>query len=391
MTSDMSDNILILGASVRAAAFSALSAGLRPVCGDLFADADLAARAAVTAVRPYPAGFEDFARAAGPGPWMYTGALENEPELVDSISRRRPLHGNAGQVLKRVRDPVGVRRTLVQAGLDAPECRATSAGLPRDGTWLCKPLKSSGGRRLHVLNAKTTVGPRNTACYFQRHVEGLPCAAVYVAASGESRLLGVTEQLLRSAHPGEPEFCYTGSIGPLRLSEQVATTFDRIGRALSSEFELQGIFGVDAILAGETVWPVEVNPRYTASVEVLERALGFSAVDLHVRACRDRQLPPIVDVPILPSAGKWFGKQILFATADLEVTQRFTEQALRRNRRPEQPEVADIPLPGTRLTVGQPVLTVLGLGDSHSEMRQVLNSRSQQWSDLLHSNQSGTA
>lgn len=381
----MSDSILIVGASVRAAAFSALAAGLRPVCGDLFADADLAARAAVTAVRPYPAGFVDFARTAPPGPWMYTGALENEPELVDRISRNRPLLGNSGEVLKRVRDPVGVHRTLVRAGLVAPECRATSAGLPRNGTWLCKPLKSSGGRRVHLMDAETAIDRRDFACYFQQRIEGLACAAVYLAAGGESRLLGVTEQLLRSAHPREPKFCYSGSMGPLRLSEQAAATFDLIGRVLSGEFELQGIFGVDAVLAGETVWPVEVNPRYTASVEVVERALGISVVDLHVAACRDRQLPSIVEIPIIsPSSGKWFGKQILFATADIEITPRFTEQALRHNRRPEQPEVADIPRPGTRLTVGQPVLTVLAHGDSDAEMRQMLNDRSRQWADLLY-------
>ena len=38
------DNLLIFGASTRAAAFSALRAGLRPWCADLFGDADLVSR-----------------------------------------------------------------------------------------------------------------------------------------------------------------------------------------------------------------------------------------------------------------------------------------------------------------------------------------------------------
>jgi uncharacterized protein len=381
----MHDTIVILGASVRAAAFSALAAGLRPRCGDLFADADLAERAVVTAVRPYPMGFEAFALTAPPGPWMYTGAMENEPELVDRIHRRRPLYGNSGEVLRRVRDPVGVQRALAKAGLDAPDCRATSVGLPRDGSWLYKPLKSSGGRRVRVLNGKTSVGRDDSACYFQRRIEGLPCAAVYVAAGGKSQLLGVTEQLLRPAHPGAAPFRYTGSLGPLRLGSQATATFDQIGRVLSGEFELRGLFGVDAILQGDAVWPVEVNPRYTASVEVLERARAFSAVDLHVAACSDARLPPIVDPPSAPCGGKWCGKQILFAAAEVAVSRQFTEQALRENCRADQPDVADIPVPGTKLTMGQPVLTVLGDADSRAEMRQVLRERLEHWERWLYS------
>ena len=38
------EHLLIVGASARAAAFSALRAGLRPWCADLFGDDDLRAR-----------------------------------------------------------------------------------------------------------------------------------------------------------------------------------------------------------------------------------------------------------------------------------------------------------------------------------------------------------
>ena len=35
---------------------------------------------------------------------------------------------------------------------------------------------------------------------------------------------------------------------------------------------LRGVFGIDAIVRNGVPWPVEVNPRYTASVEVIEIA-----------------------------------------------------------------------------------------------------------------------
>src|SRR6516165_6344986 len=94
-------NLILTGASVRAAAFSALRAGLRPWCVDLFADADLQGccpAQAIPAAR-YPEGLVDRLAAGPAGPWMYTGALENWPGLVGEISRRRRLWGNDAATL----------------------------------------------------------------------------------------------------------------------------------------------------------------------------------------------------------------------------------------------------------------------------------------------------
>ena len=79
---------------------------------------------------------------------------------------------------------------------------------------------------------------------------------------------------------------YAGSLGPLPLDPRRHASLTRIGEVLAREFDLRGLFGVDFIDDGAEPWPIEVNPRYTASIEVLERALSFSAVGWHVAACR---------------------------------------------------------------------------------------------------------
>src|SRR5262245_1733505 len=96
--------IIIAGASARAAAFSALRAGLEPYCFDLFADADLAARCPVVRLDAdgYPHNLLKEIRKSPTGPWMYTGGLENHPRLVDAISRERELWGNGAAVLNQV-------------------------------------------------------------------------------------------------------------------------------------------------------------------------------------------------------------------------------------------------------------------------------------------------
>ena len=102
-----STNLLIFGASTRAAAFSALRAGLRPWCADLFADVDLRARCDTFRLRSggYPQEFVELANQELPGPWMYTGALENWPRLIARLASRRGLWGNGANPLAMARSP----------------------------------------------------------------------------------------------------------------------------------------------------------------------------------------------------------------------------------------------------------------------------------------------
>src|SRR5437870_12500656 len=137
---DSSEHVLLIGASVRAAAGSALRAGLRPWCVDLFADADLAAACPARRLPgKYPHGFIAAAAAAPAGPWLYTGGLENWPTLVGRLARARPLWGNGPQVLRAVRRPDNVPQLLKERGLPCPGLHAPHAMVPRSDCWLRKP------------------------------------------------------------------------------------------------------------------------------------------------------------------------------------------------------------------------------------------------------------
>src|SRR5262249_25634739 len=59
---------------------------------------------------------------------------------------------------------------------------------------------------------------------------------------------------------------------------------DAIGRLLVKSLGLRGLFGVDFVLEGGRPWVVEVNPRYTASVEILELAGHRSFLREHAAA-----------------------------------------------------------------------------------------------------------
>src|SRR5689334_22231352 len=150
-----SAGLIIIGASARAAAFSALRAGLRPWCADLFADRDLQNRCAVTRLTGhYPDGFRQVIDSDLPGPWMYTGGLENWPRLVERWAKRRPVWGNAARSLSLARDPEHVTRLLLDRGMPAPTFCRPGARLSADKLWLCKPAKSAGGVGIHFWSEK---------------------------------------------------------------------------------------------------------------------------------------------------------------------------------------------------------------------------------------------
>ena len=403
----MPGHLLILGASVRAAAFSAARSGFLPLGADLFADVDLRRWARAVRVENYPAGLADAAHNAPPAPWLYTGGLENHPDLVDRIASSRPLLGNRGDVLRAVRDPQRLGEQLRAAGLCYPPVAFSPERLPRDGSWLHKPLASSGGLGIEVWqgdsgqwavesgqwsvgssrrgataglssSADGTFGQANGGpsdsgpqitdaargrFFFQARIDGQPCSAVYVAAADRAVLLGATRQLLATTGTGAGPFCYAGSLGPLRLAPMLDHQLQIIGQEIARRFSLVGLFGVDLVLADDQFWVIEVNPRFPASVEVLERACGFEAVAIHVEACRRGRLPP----PPAPS-GMWCGKAILWARADLVVPADFPGLAPPADLK-SWPALADVPAPGTRIRAGGPIATVLAeTGDEPSLM-----------------------
>ncbi len=369
--------LLILGASVRAAAFSASRAGMAPNACDLFADADLSRHCPATRVESYPAGLAHWAFSAPPAAWMYTGGLENHPQLVDEIASQRTLYGVGGETLRAVRDPWRLRAALTARGLLAPACLDAQSPPPCNGDWLRKRLRSSGGAGVAPWDEALARRPHAASVsdvYFQQRIAGLPCAGVFVAAARQAHLLGVTEQIIGAAWCGAGGFQYAGSLGPLRLRPEILDQWRRIGDCLAETFSLVGLFGVDAVQDDRAVWPVEVNPRYTASVETLERGLDLRTVDLHVRGCREGRVAP----PPRGGASMWTGKAIVYASKSIQISPATTRRLLDANQ-DDWPVVADIPAAGTHIRARRPILTVFARAKDRDGLLNALQASVSHW------------
>ena len=299
------------------------------------------------------------------------------PSLVDEMAVIRPLWGNAGEVLRQVRNPLKVADVLLVAGIPCPAVARSSDSLSSDMRWLKKSLYSAGGAKVYRWNPRSEPPDCSTDDYFQQYddyfqqyIDGQSCSAVYVADKRSAVLLGVTRQLIGSAWAGASGFRYTGSIGPISLPESVMSQFVAIGSALARAFDLVGLFGVDAIVNPEGVWSVEVNPRYTASTELLDLAFGFQAVALHVETCESGTLP---QAP-LPFKGRCFGKAILFASKDFVISPKLSVK-LEAEKGSKPARLADIPVTGSIIQAGWPVITLLAEATDEPAVFQSLQQR----------------
>src|SRR5262249_43082260 len=108
-----------------------------------------------------------------------------------------------------------------QAGIAAPEAMPTADGLPRDGSWLRKPIRSAGGAKISVWHGPNSSGDAGDLDFFyQQHKPGKSHSAVYLAARGKAELLGLTRQLTGPAW-SQRAFGYAGSLGPIQLRERL--------------------------------------------------------------------------------------------------------------------------------------------------------------------------
>ncbi len=370
-------SLLIVGASARAAAMSAARAGFTPRAIDQFADLDLCQLGPVSQLQRYP--YEALALICNEPdlPWIYTGGLENYPRLIDRLAAERPLLGNPGSVVRLCRDRRAWRTVLDRAGIAIPRESDDAGRVPTDGSWIVKRRRSAGGLHVRRWTKSTAEHGLPRGWYLQQFVEGVQLGATFIAERDRARFLGATCSLVTSDVPSLP-WLYGGSLGPVPLTESVQQQLVQLGTLLAREFRLIGLFGIDLILASDQLYALELNPRYTASVECLELATGVKAIPLHVAACRGESLQ--MD---MPRGSSIVGKQIVYARQVLQVEQHHVDAWLAENTDPLRPLIADIPRVGTTIPAGQPIATVFATGSTIDETRLALEQRADHFLSTL--------
>ncbi len=364
---------MIVGVSTRAAAQSACRAGYHIKTVDYFGDYDQKRCCPNISLRRdlgqpfsawglFHAAWLDAGGLRGVDEVVYLANLENHPEVIAAFERRTRVLGNGARTVAAVRDWETLAASAARLGIRTPRTlppgRTAAAG-----AWLAKPRRSGGGHGIRPWRGEVLRG----GWLVQEYVRGTPCSVAFAADGRRAVVLGVSEQLIGRAEFGAGGFRYCGNIFPLSqvsaatLSSLTARLQDLAGE-LARAFGLVGVGGIDFILAGSEPVILELNPRYTGSMELVERATGASIFHVHMRAVSG-DLP---DPGTFQGAGGYWGKAIVFA---------------RRNGIARRTDcwldlgVCDVPFDGESIRARSPVCTVIARGPTRDACLEALRAR----------------
>jgi predicted ATP-grasp superfamily ATP-dependent carboligase len=161
---------------------------------------------------------------------------------------------------------------------------------------------------------------------------------------------------------GARDYRYCGSLlAGADLFPHQAELLERatdLATVVTREFQLVGLNGIDFIARDGIPYPIEVNPRFSSSMELIERGQGISMFELHAGACRG-VLPMAT-----PPAGIVHGKAIVFARRSLTIHRSPLWEVGR--------DLADLPHEGERILRGRPICTVFAEAPTADECHELL-------------------
>jgi predicted ATP-grasp superfamily ATP-dependent carboligase len=386
--------VLIGGISVRPMAESAVRSGYPVIALDAFGDRDLHELTESYSLRRdfryvySPAALYKASRKMNFDAVAYMSNLENYPDILARFGEKSRVVGNAPGIVAAVRNWSDLFGRLGSAGFSVPETCYADAGRPVDSgrRWLAKPLLSGGGHGIHFYDPIIERSSGSEKRYsvsgsmLQEYIPGRPCSAAFVANGKECRVLGIAEQLIGMKAFGAGGFRYTGTILPVAEmldSDSRRTILGKVRRLaefLTREYGLAGVNGIDFILLNDQVYLTEVNPRYSASMEVIEIAYGLPVFHLHWKSVVNGELPGF-DLEAEFILGKFYGKGIIFAEKD--VTMPGTKSWLGRG-------IRDVPASGEKIPGSGPVCTILAGGRNRKETLAELIRRAEELKEEIY-------
>jgi uncharacterized protein len=361
-----------MGVSARWLAQSLHDAGHPLIAADLFADCDSAEYTEIhraEAIEDFP----DLVAKLRPSMAVMGGGLETHIDIVESIAQRTTLLNCSAQAIRRVRDPWELQNFAEQVSIRFPKTYRLGERPQKSVSFVRKELNRSGGA--HVRRDESNEVTDQS--YFQSWIDGVPMSASFLACPSSCKTLGVFRQLVgESAFGCKYPFQFAGAIGPLDVCPSIQKQIDKCGALISKQFGLIGLFGLDFILdSQELIWLIEVNPRPTSTMELLERSGSSSLLSAHLQAFR---VPTNSSGDCAVKSSLIAAKAILFwdRNESFEVGASLHKKLMDAWR---VGDIADVPNLGTIVKLGQPIITIYGTGIDETAALKSLYDRANSW------------
>lgn len=291
---------------------------------------------------------------------LLTSGLEDNPQSLTDFNRVVPIIGNDPRTIRKIRDKTGFFHELTRIAIRHPETAlaetveeglqaAKDIGYPV----VAKPLSGFGGVGIRKVKSRkdlTSFFPKNVpstqGILIQEFVPGLHASASFLCTHEKSILLTLNKQLLGIREMGQREpFGYCGNVVPVPESSKLLNACKDVVQKIGLHFRLVGSNGVDLVISEDgTPHVIEVNPRFQATLECVERVLRINLVEAHIKACIEGVLPSLRNERPTTSCVRL----ILYAH------QRSIAPILSNLE-----EVRNIPLPRSIIEAGEPICSII--------------------------------
>ena len=203
--------------------------------------------------------------------FVYGSLFDTKPALLGWVAERIKLLGNSAVILQLARS-FDFFKLLDDLNIVHPE---VSLKEPDDvDSWLAKSLFSTGGA--HVKPAAMY----KKDDYFQRKIEGVSVSLLFVADGKAARAIGFNQQF--SAPTIEMPYRFAGAVSNIVLTQQIQRQFIEAADKLTEALGLKGLNSLDAMLEGEKLWILELNPRLSATFHLYPNLL-----QMHMQSSTD--------------------------------------------------------------------------------------------------------
>jgi uncharacterized protein len=292
--------------------------------------------------------------------FLYGSLFDNCPEVLGWVAKQLPVLGNSEDVLKQAKD-FSFFALLDSLTIKHPVVKVSFPEKP--DRWLSKKIGGCGG--MHIQSANLSVVPDGDNTYFQHRITGTPISMLFVADGNDARLIGFNQQLV--APSKSQPYRFAGGVSNIALQPNIRKAFEHSAQKLTSALSLCGVCSLDAIVDGEDVWVLELNPRLSATFHLYENLLP-----LHLQGCAGH----LENISIKTNISH--AQLILYAEEVLNIPKNIAWPTW----------VADIPtaesdVSGVKIDQHMPICSVLASAESAVLAQTLLLQRAEKLTEML--------
>ncbi|MCU0713620.1 MAG: ATP-grasp domain-containing protein, partial [Pirellula sp.] len=240
--------------------------------------------------------------------------------------------------------------------------------------WLWKKQRSAGGLGVKFVDSKELEEPSllranglSESGVLQEHVSGKSIGVSFLSSHHGTVILGVAESLPLQPHIWS-DFIYRGSIAPVSIPQTLVPSINDFASTVVRSTGWCGVWQADFLLCERDLYLLEINPRWTASMELLEYGYDLPLVTWHMSCAQFEKstwnnLQKRLEKAQQESLSK-FRKEIRYAEEDgfvsaEEADEWWGQRWIARTGEAKGLWYADIPQAHVALTRGAPVCSII--------------------------------